>query len=616
MSDDVERELSDLFAAVQPPAELDGRWHAAPRRAAWPVRILIGSPGQRRLRPLVAALLVPALVLVVAGGVGLRARLSSGEGGSAPNPPARIDAAMAFDAARGEVVMFGGHGDSGVLADTWTWDGSSWTQQHPAVSPPGMQQPAMAADPATGGVLLVGATPAGGGVQTWSWDGSTWRQDRTAHTPPQPRSGAMAGDPVHHRVVLVALGPPVPAPAPRPAATPLPNGQVEIMPAISSVPPAETWTWDGSDWTRSGSASTPGDSTLYQLAWDEHSHRVVMLTNAMGCASAGFAVGVPAPAQGAVVGGVLHGGLVAVAPPSTPHATPLSPTAHPGPIVAPVPRPAFFESGAASPPGGGAATQAQCGGCPSVHLWSWDGSSWHDVGLHSTTNLLSPTGMVEDPASGGELYTTVGVAWTLNGSAAPHPAPMPRELSRSQASMAADPAHHEVVLFGGISRNGIAADTWTFDGRTWTHRAGPVPPPSSPVRLGGVPLPAPETLVPRQGCAMGAFGGAQANPTVAPRTYTFPWPSGPCSTEAVTITLLDGSGRLLDVRSNGQTEQPLPALTFTWSNWCGPTGGVSVRLATGGWIDTMEITPPGCTDRSAPSILSLPVRHPAASPVP
>jgi hypothetical protein len=36
---------------------------------------------------------------------------------------------MAFDAARKEVVLFGGESPpSGVAADTWAWDGHFWTQ--------------------------------------------------------------------------------------------------------------------------------------------------------------------------------------------------------------------------------------------------------------------------------------------------------------------------------------------------------------------------------------------------------------------------------------------------------------------------------------------------------
>jgi len=46
---------------------------------------------------------------------------------------------MAYDAATGNVVMFGGQfADSdGQFDGTWTWDGSTWARQHPAASPPG-----------------------------------------------------------------------------------------------------------------------------------------------------------------------------------------------------------------------------------------------------------------------------------------------------------------------------------------------------------------------------------------------------------------------------------------------------------------------------------------------
>jgi hypothetical protein len=37
---------------------------------------------------------------------------------------------MAYDAARQEVVLFGGY-RPGVVGDTWTWDGSTWTLVDP-----------------------------------------------------------------------------------------------------------------------------------------------------------------------------------------------------------------------------------------------------------------------------------------------------------------------------------------------------------------------------------------------------------------------------------------------------------------------------------------------------
>jgi hypothetical protein len=54
----------------------------------------------------------------------------------ATSPPAREFSTTAYDAATGTVVLFGGYGNSGTLADTWTYNGTTWTQQSPATSPP------------------------------------------------------------------------------------------------------------------------------------------------------------------------------------------------------------------------------------------------------------------------------------------------------------------------------------------------------------------------------------------------------------------------------------------------------------------------------------------------
>ncbi|HET7466831.1 MAG TPA: kelch repeat-containing protein, partial [Candidatus Dormibacteraeota bacterium] len=58
--------------------------------------------------------------------------------------------------------------------ETWTWDGTTWTQQHPAHTPPTRTEPAMATDPARGGVVLVGGTEKGDMSDVWAWNGSDW----------------------------------------------------------------------------------------------------------------------------------------------------------------------------------------------------------------------------------------------------------------------------------------------------------------------------------------------------------------------------------------------------------------------------------------------------------
>src|SRR5436309_145576 len=81
--------------------------------------------------------------------------------------------AMAYDSARGRVVLFGGSG----LGDTWEWDGTSWTQRASSGPPPRYKH-AMAYDSARGRVVLFGGDGAAGPylADTWEWDGTAWTQ--------------------------------------------------------------------------------------------------------------------------------------------------------------------------------------------------------------------------------------------------------------------------------------------------------------------------------------------------------------------------------------------------------------------------------------------------------
>ena len=63
---------------------------------------------------------------------------------------------MAYDAARGNVVLFGGGGPPGFLSDTWTWNGSQWTQRFPASNPPGRDNSGVTYDVARAKVVLFG----------------------------------------------------------------------------------------------------------------------------------------------------------------------------------------------------------------------------------------------------------------------------------------------------------------------------------------------------------------------------------------------------------------------------------------------------------------------------
>ena len=83
---------------------------------------------------------------------------------------------MAYDAASGAVVLFGGVTEPGDdnSADTWTWDGSAWTEQSPATSPPARSEASMAYDAATSTVVLFGGITGSAGHHTWLRGTWTW----------------------------------------------------------------------------------------------------------------------------------------------------------------------------------------------------------------------------------------------------------------------------------------------------------------------------------------------------------------------------------------------------------------------------------------------------------
>jgi hypothetical protein len=124
--------------------------------------------------------------------------------GSVLGPPFRQGSRIAYDAARGKVMLFGGQELFGaVLADTWEWDGSFWTPRMPATSPPARSGHALAYDTRRQRVVLFGG---GGRADTWEWSGSDWTQ-RLPRTSPPGRSGhAMTWDEARGRVVLFGGG--------------------------------------------------------------------------------------------------------------------------------------------------------------------------------------------------------------------------------------------------------------------------------------------------------------------------------------------------------------------------------------------------------------------------
>jgi hypothetical protein len=147
-----------------------------------------------------------------------------------PNPGPRIGATMAFDRTSGRVLLFGGTGVSpNRLGDTWAWDGSAWTKISDAGPAPRTGH-AMTFDRRIGAVVLWGGNAGGGRLldDLWHWTGREWREIAQPDPKPTLRTGAsLVYDTARNRLVLY-------------------GGNVRINGQVSSSP--ELWEWDGDRW--------------------------------------------------------------------------------------------------------------------------------------------------------------------------------------------------------------------------------------------------------------------------------------------------------------------------------------------------------------------------------
>jgi hypothetical protein len=175
-------------------------------------------------------------------------------------PPLRTGAVAAYDADRREVVMFGG--GKGVtlqnneFADTWTWDGRTWTQQRPAVSPPSPDTytPAvMGYDPASRSVLLyeVAVGKPRRPSQTWRWADGEWTQLSPATAPDLGRPTLVSDG---TRLLLI--------------------GEQGSPPAL---PGLAVWAWTGADWAPISPAAQPVNATPFAAANDQARGRLVTI---------------------------------------------------------------------------------------------------------------------------------------------------------------------------------------------------------------------------------------------------------------------------------------------------------------------------------------------------
>ena len=184
---------------------------------------------------------------------------------------------MAYDPTGGEVVLFGGLviGSEGLstLSDTWSWDGTRWSQLDPATSPPGLSGALLGYDPSSRRLVLTGGDISTGGNRleesglTWTWDGSTWS--------PQPAGGLPSSD------------------APTALATDDATGQLILVTTREGCQGTDTWRWGGAAWVLLHPAASPPPAAAASLAYDPRAGTLDLFTAAGGCDATGATAATP-----------------------------------------------------------------------------------------------------------------------------------------------------------------------------------------------------------------------------------------------------------------------------------------------------------------------------------
>ncbi len=402
--------------------------------------------------------------------------------GAFVEPPPRVGAGAAWDAARRSVVVFGGSDGQLLLDDTWECTDGAWRVHGPGVRPPSRAGHAMAADPLGRGVLLFGGRGWLGELgDTWLWDGAQWARLTTPVAPPPRTDAAMVLDRARGRLVLF--------------------GGCATGQSTSFF--ADTWEFDGQQWQAMGQGA-PAGRCGHVLVHDPGRGRTLMVGGRAG--STGLAdawewdgaTWQPAIGTGfALVDHVgfydadlrrvvIHGGTSTVHKVQPVHAAhtwvgdgsgfaprDFTPNVRDGHAM-------LFDAkrGETLLVGGGNGRPEQ------AVAWLWNGAAWRATPSGPSARRGSALafdarrgravlfgGRLPSGAALADTWEWDGVAWQQSAASAP--------AARHGAAMVYDAARGRVLLAGGESSGGVLGDTWSYDGTAWS-----VAPASMPARRG------------------------------------------------------------------------------------------------------------------------------------
>jgi len=318
-----------------------------------------------------------------------------------PSPPARFSASMAYDAAARSIVLFGGQ-----------------------------------ASASAGGQYL---------GDTWLWDGHHWTQAHPAVSPPPRMAASMAYDAGTRTVVLF-------------------GGEGNVSPD-GIGPFSDTWTWDGTTWSRRHPSTSPAARRSAPMASYPPGDGVLLFGGDIG---AGMAPNFVSELW------LWKGGNWSLLHPT--QSPSISTTAE-----------MVYDDATGS-------VLLYCVIGQEAEMWSWSGSSWvrqhpslmptlRDSGAlaydpaSKTVVLYGGENLMQDPPYLWDTWNWDGLTWSERSTHVHPPAV-------AWASMAYDGVTHQLLLFGGFGTGGSASQgqkplpldptsTWLWDGSTWTRAIQP-----------------------------------------------------------------------------------------------------------------------------------------------
>jgi hypothetical protein len=172
------------------------------------------------------------------------------------SPGTRMDSMMKFDQATKQLILFGGIGSIGDYGDTWTFGHGNWTPVPSTSSPAARYSGTLAYDTSTNQFLLFGGWANGGATyygDTWTWSGSTWVQLFPTTSPPVRARATMSFDSSTGQMILF-------------------GGWQPQAPAWTN----DTWEWNGSTWKVIAPAVSPPPRADAAMAYDTSSRQLIL----------------------------------------------------------------------------------------------------------------------------------------------------------------------------------------------------------------------------------------------------------------------------------------------------------------------------------------------------